>query len=69
MSVLECVGCKVSEEPTEEQIRDEVNKFLIKQVALSGLSMKASAELLRLVLLVNKCEQAKGSESNDEVSV
>ena len=55
----------MSEEPTEEQIRDEVNKFLIKQVELSGLSMKASAELLRLVLLVDKCEQTKGSESNE----
>ena len=65
--VLECGA--MSEEPTDEQIRDEVNQFLIKQVALSGLSMEASAELLRLVLLVNKCEQTKGSESNDEMSV
>ena len=65
--VLECGA--MSEEPTEEQIRDEVNKFLINQVALSGLSMEASAELLRLVLLVNKCEQTKGSESDDEMSV
>lgn len=59
----------MSDEPTEEQIMDEVNKFLTKQVALSGLSMKSSAELLRLVLLVDECEQTKGSESNDEMSV
>ena len=64
MSALECVGCNVSEEPTEEQIRDEVNKFLIKQVALSGLSMKAKSELLRLVLLVQ--EDVKQGELNDE---
>ena len=55
----------MSEEPTEEQIRDEVNKFLMNQVALSGLSLDAKAELLRLVLLVDKCEQTKGSESNE----
>ena len=59
----------MSEEPTEEQIRDEVNQFLINQVELSGLSLRASVELLRLVLLVDKCEQAKGSEVNDEMSV
>lgn len=57
-------GVNVSEEPTEEQIRDEVNKFLIKQVALSGLSMKAKSELLRLVLLVQ--EDVKQGELNDE---
>lgn len=61
--VLECGA--MSEEPTEEQIRDEVNKFLMNQVALSGLSLDAKAELLRLVLLVDKCEQTKGSESNE----
>lgn len=55
----------MSDEPTEEQIRDEVNQFLIKQVALSGLSLRASVELLKLVLLVNECEQTKGSESNE----
>lgn len=59
--VLEC-GV-MSEEPTEKQIRDEVNQFLIKQVALSGLSLEATFELLRLVLLVNDCEQG---ELNDE---
>ena len=66
LSVKRVLECGVmSDEPTEEQIRDEVNKFLIRQVALSGLSMKASAELLQLVLLVNKCEQTKGSEINE----
>ena len=69
MSVLECAGCNMSEEPTEEQIRDEVNKFLIKQVELSGLSVESQTELLRLVLLVDEYEQTKGSESNDEMSV
>lgn len=58
MSVLECAGCKVSDEPTDEQIRDEVNKFLIKQVELLGLSVESKTELLRLVLLVDTCEQA-----------
>lgn len=64
MSVLECAGCNVSDEPTEEQIRDEVNKFLIKQVELSGLRLEAKAELLRLVLLVQ--EDVKQGELNDE---
>ena len=54
----------MSEEPTEEQIRDEVNKFLIKQVELSRLSLEAKSELLRLVLLVQ--EDVKQGELNDE---
>ena len=54
----------MSDEPTEKQIRDEVNQFLIKQVALSGLRMEAKSELFRLVLLV-QVEQTKGSESNE----
>ena len=54
----------MSEEPTEEQVRDEVNNFLIKQVELSGLSLEAKSELLRLVLLVQ--EDVKQGELNDE---
>ena len=52
----------MSDEPTEEQIRDEVNQFLIKQVELSGLSVRASVELLRLVLLVQECKQGELNE-------
>ena len=55
----------MSDEPTEKQIRDEVNQFLTKQVALSGLSLRASAVLLRLVLLVDECKQTKGSEIDE----
>ena len=69
MNVQECAACNMSEEPTEEQIRDEVNQFLIKQVELSGLSLRASVELLKLVLLVSECEQTKGSENKDEMPV
>lgn len=64
--VLECGA--MSEELTDEQIRDEVDKFLTKQIALSRLRLVALSRL-RLVLLVNGCEEAKGSESNDEMSV
>jgi len=52
----------MSEEPTEKQIRDEVNRFLTKQVALSGLRLEASAELLRLVFLVQECKQGELNE-------
>ena len=62
MSVLECAGCNMSDEPTEKQIRDEVNQFLTKQVELSGLSLRASVELLRLVLLVEECKQGELNE-------
>ena len=62
MSVRECVGCEMSDEPTEKQIRDEVNRFLNRQVELSGLSLEASAELLRLVLLVQECKQGELNE-------
>jgi len=55
----------MSDEPTEKQIRDEVNRFLNRQVALSGLRLEASAELLRLVLLVDECKQTKGSETDE----
>ena len=58
--VLECGA--MSEELTDERIRGDVNKFLIEQVELSELSMKASVELLRLVLLVEECKQGELNE-------
>ena len=62
MNVLECAGCEMSDELTEKQIRDEVNQFLTKQVELSGLSLRASVELLRLVFLVQECKQGELNE-------
>lgn len=64
MSALVCAGCNMSDESTEKQIRNEVNQFLIKQVELSGLSLEAKSDLLRLVLLV-QAKETKGSESNE----
>jgi hypothetical protein len=52
----------MSDEPTDKQIRDEVNQFLTKQVVLSGLSLDAKSEFLRLVLLVEECKQGELNE-------
>jgi hypothetical protein len=54
--------CAMSDEPTENQIEDEINRFLNGKVALSGLSLEASAELLRFGLLVDECKQGELNE-------